>query len=121
MPGFGIQDLFSALSGVSSGGTNNAYTPSSNSNTTVQGPNMGGAPQMGNNSVMTGGNNQGSWPGNMQQPQQPGQMGQGQGMMGMFRDLVNRAPGLYQAMQRGPNTQQPMMGFMNGMNMGMRR
>lgn len=114
MANFNVQDLFSALSGVSSGGTNNPYTPASSSNSPMNGPNMAG----GSNSTTGGMGNQGNWQGNMTQPSQMGQMGSGQGIMGMFKDIAGRAPAIYQAMQRGPMAN-PMMSMMNGMNTGM--
>lgn len=110
-----LQNLFAALSGVSSGGTSAPYT--SVSSPTGNMPGIGGGQQP--NSPGTGAF-QGNWQGNMSsqmQPQQP-QQGAGMGLQGMFKDIMGRAPAIYNAMQNKPGAP-PMNSFMSGMNQGM--
>lgn len=114
---FSLENLFSALSGMNSGGTSAPYT-------SVSSP-TGGMPIGTNPSMqqpgMTGGSNfnpQGTWQGNMT-PQQPQNSQQGMGLQGMFKDIMGRAPAIYRAMQTRPGAP-PMASFMNGMNQGMR-
>ena len=114
---FSLENLFSALSGMNSGGTSAPYTPMSNPS--------GGMPKNPNPSMQspTGNsgnfNPQGTWQGNQtaMQPQQGPQ--QGMGISGMFKDIMGRAPALYNAMQNKPGVP-PMQSFFSGMNQGMR-
>lgn len=113
---FSLENLFSALSGMSSGGTSSPYTSVSNPTGNVPSstsPSMQQPMQRGTSNF----NPQGTWQGNMT-PQQPQNPQQGTGLTGMFRDIMGRAPAIYNAMKTSPGAP-PMASFMNGMNRGM--
>lgn len=116
MADFDIQNLFTALSGASSGGASKAYTPVSSSAPSSgapksvlpgQGPQSGGMgsplPQQGGMPPNNGGPGQGpfnrfaqgTWQG---QPQQPSP-----GIMGMF-DKSGMQPGMQGAMKGSSNS-----------------
>ncbi len=111
---FSLENLFSALSGVSSGGTSAPYTSVSNPTGGMPGGNAGGS----NTNPMGKDNMQGAWPGNMSAQMQPQQPQQGMGLQGMFKDIMGRAPAIYNAMRTNPGAP-PMASFMSGMNQGM--
>lgn len=101
----GINDLFSVLSGATSGGTSNPSTPSSSV--------ASGDPAA--NRIKTGGQQQqpssGVWPGI------PSMGGPGAGMGGMFGDIAGRMPGMMRAMNNpAPNGgMSPVNSFAQGM------
>lgn len=82
-----MTDLFSVLSGATSGGANNPSTPSSS---VASGNPAGNNPATGQPQQPSSG----VWPG------MPSNGGPGSGMGGMFTDLVGRMPGMLKAMNQ---------------------
>lgn len=114
---FSPESLFAMLSGVSSGGTSAPYGAGSSGTggmpSGAPGMQQSGSPMQGQGGNF---NPQGNWQGNQSQPEQ---QGQGMGLSGMFKDIMGRAPAIYNAMQSKPGAP-PMASLMNGINQGMR-